>query len=301
MNYGLGVNVNETTAEIVQKSVYAEQLGIRYVWVADVPAQRYALAVASAIAAKTKALRIGLGLLSPFLYTPEQIANGFSTLLEAYGDRFKLCIGPGDKNQLQRVGVSLSHPLGIANYILNSKKKIEKRLRENRVQGEVWLGAQGPKMLQIARFFDGVLLNYASPELIKWAARKIGRVDEGEFQLGVYAPSYVHRSFKEEVYDLLRIASAVVAIGSPKTVLKKFNVFEKVAALKKKVEAGFILESIVEDIPTEIVEAFSICKPTAKLRTYISKLSQLGVKHIVFGYPQGFSKETIRDLAQPLF
>jgi len=126
LNFGLGLNVNETIREIVKKCIHAEQLGLDYVWVADAPAQRYALIVASAVAASTKKLHVGVGLLSPFLYTPEQIANGFSMLVEAYGSRFELCIGPGDRNQLRRVGVSLFHPQGIANYILDSKREIEK-------------------------------------------------------------------------------------------------------------------------------------------------------------------------------
>lgn len=301
MNFGLGLNVNETTREIVKKCIQAEQLGLDYVWVADAPAQRYALTVASAVAANTKKLRVGVGLLSPFLYTPKHIANGFSTLVEAYGSRFELCIGPGDRNQLRRVGVSLFHPQGIANYILDSKRKIEKRLREKNIQGKIWLGAQGPKMLGIARFFDGVLLNYASPELVKWAISKVGLVSKRDFLFGVYAPSYVYGGFDKDVYTLLRIASAVVAIGALDIVLKKFRIYNAIVAAREKLESGLIIESILDEIPPEVVELFSIHKPDRELRLYVSAISRLGVKHIVFGYPQNFSEKTIRDLAQALF
>jgi len=300
VNYGLGVNVNETTKEIVKKSVQAEQLGLHFVWVSDVPAQRYAFTVASAIAANTKKIQIGVGLLSTFLYTPEQVAGGFFTLVEAYGDRFELCIGPGDRDQLKRVGIPLFHPQGIPNFVLDSKKKIEKRLKENKVEGKVWLGAQGPKMLEIAKFFDGVLLNYASPVLIQWAMNKIGRVNKERFYLGVYAPSYIYSSLDNEVYALLHMASAVVALSAPKIVLKKLGMYQKIIAVKKKLEAGSNMKSVLAEIPSEVVDWFSIYKPAEKLDSYIFEVSRLGIEHIVFSYPQNYSEETIRELAHAL-
>lgn len=99
LKYGLGVNANETVQEMIGKSVEAERLALDHVWIGDVPSQRYAFVVAAAIAEKTKKLTIGLGLLSPFLHSPDQITNGFLTLAEAYGNRFELCIGPGDRDQ----------------------------------------------------------------------------------------------------------------------------------------------------------------------------------------------------------
>jgi len=75
LKFGLGVNANETITEIIEKSVEAERLEIDYVWVSDLLAQLYAPAVASAIAGKTRKIRIGLGLISPLLHTPNQIAT----------------------------------------------------------------------------------------------------------------------------------------------------------------------------------------------------------------------------------
>lgn len=301
MKYGLGVNVNETIGEIVEKSVAAEQMGLDYVWVADMPSQRYGLVVASAIAANTKRLRVGLGLLNPFLHTSDQIANGFITLAEAYGDRFDLCIGPGDRDQLQRAGVSLFRPRGISNYLLDSKKKIAKKLRENRVNDKIWLGAQGPKILKISKFFDGVLLNYASPNLIKWAINMINSAKKENFRCGVYAPSYVYTNMDKGVYQLLRVAVTVVTLGAPESVLKKLELNQKLVVAKEKMKAGLTPERIVDDVPVETLHKFSICMPSGKLNTYISELAGLGVEHIVFGYPQNFSKKTIRDLAKALF
>lgn len=300
LKYGLGVNANETTQEMVEKSVEAERLGLDYVWVSDVPAQRYAFAAAAAISEKTKKLRVGVGLLSPFLHTPDQIANGLLTLTEAYGDRFELCIGPGDRDQLERVGVSLFDPRGIVNYLSDARKRIAKKLLENKVKAKIWLGAQGPKMLGIAGFFDGVLLNYASGDLIKWALSKVGVVRNEAFQLGVYAPSYIYKEINKEVYNLLRVASTVVAMGAPKIILEKLGLHQKIIEAREKLKAGSIIESIISDIPAETVEMFSIFKSFNKLSAFLSEISKMGIEHVVFGYPQNFSKKTVRELAEAL-
>ncbi len=301
MKYGLGVNVNETTTEVVKKSIQAEQLGLDYVWVSDIPPQRYPFTVASAVASGTRKLRIGVGLLSCFLYTPKQIADGFVTLVEAYGNRFELLLGPGDKEQLQRVGVQLLYSKGIDKYILNSRMKIEKLLQKSKIHGKIWLGAQGPKILGIAHSFDGVFLNYASLELVKWATSLAQTRHKKEFQIGVYAPSYVYSSLNEKVKRFLRYASAVVAMGSPDFALKTLGIKEKIAGWKRKLESNDNMAFIFDDISPEIVEAFSIHKSVEELKSYVTKMSDLGVKHMVFSYPQGSSRKTIEDLAQALF
>jgi hypothetical protein len=89
----------------------------------------------------------------------------------------------------------------LINRLLDARKKIAKKLKENKVESKIWLGAQGPKMLEIAGFFDGVLLNYASKNLIQWATAKVGTVRKKTFQFGVYVPSYVYKKIDRKVYD----------------------------------------------------------------------------------------------------
>ncbi len=300
MKFGLGVNANETLPEIINRSIEAERLGIDYLWVSDVPMQRYAPIVAASIAASTRKPKIGFGLISPLLHTPIQIANSYLTLVEAYGERFELCLGPGDSNQLKRVGISLSHPTGIANYLLNAKKQIAKTLSKNEIKCRIWLGAQGPKMLGIARFFDGVLLNYAHPDLIKWAVDKIGRVEKKGFQLGVYAPAYVHTDFNSEIYGSLRMSSAVVALGAPNSVLRNLSLYEQIAKARKILDSGSTISSIIDEVPQKAVELFSIFKASTDLEPYLSKISETNIEHVVFGYPQNFSEGTVRELAYSL-
>ncbi len=298
MKYGLTVNVNETVKEIVRKAERMEKLGFDYVWVADVPSQRYSPTAASAIAQKTSNIKIGLGLLSIFLHKPHQISNSLTTLTEFYGDRFELLIGPGDLDQLNRVGISnLRH---IPELLLKAKEEITEKLSEKGIEAPIWLGAQGPKILKLAKFFDGVLLNYAQPDFIHWAMQKMDLPNKRSTQVGIFAPSYVYTNKEEKPYRLLQRSSAIVALGASKRVLRNFGLYDKVTVAREKLEKGLRLKEVLADFPAEVAEKFSICMHSDNLSGYLSRLKDIGVEHTVFSYPQNFSKETIEALAKSL-
>jgi len=299
VDFAVGLNAYETVEEIVDKCVEAERLGLDYVWIGDSPPHLYCPSVAAAVASRTKKIRIGLGLLSTLLHTPDQISGGITPLIEAYGDRFEICLGVGDRSQLSRVGID-SKLVRVWDHVLKAKRKIARSLRASGLTTKIWLGAQGPRMLAASKSFDGVLINYASPKMIKWAMDKIEPVARKDFDLGIYAPSYVYREWHLQAYRLLRVASAVVALGAPTAVLDGFGFSKRLRRAKKEHESGLRIESVVKHVPAEVVDSFSIYTPSSRLRSYLSELGDLGISHIVFGFPQNLSKITIRDLASAL-
>jgi hypothetical protein len=64
---------------------------------------------------------------------------------------------------------------------------------------------------------------------------------------------------------------------------------------------GYEIESIQSYVPIEAIELFSIYKNSNELNGYLSEISKMGIENVVFGYPQNFSKVTIKDLADALF
>ncbi|MBC7130706.1 LLM class flavin-dependent oxidoreductase [Candidatus Bathyarchaeota archaeon] len=300
MKYGISLNVHETLQDIMDKSREIERLGFHYIWVADTPSQRYAPIVASAIAESTKRVKIGIGVLSPFLYSEREIANAVKTLIEFYGERFEVCLGPGDPDQLRRVGISLLKLRDIPMRILESKRKIEEEFDRSGLNVPIWIGAQGPRMLKISKFFQGVLLNYAHPELVRWATDVI-KTSGGHVKLGVYASAYVYSEEEEEVKQLLRMAASTVVLGLSKNVLEKLGFHEEVENARVKLKEGLPPEDISRFLPEELLEKFIIHMPTTKLKEYLSALKSIGIEHLVFGFPQNFSKKNIRVLAEALF
>lgn len=300
MKFGLGVNVNETVYEVVQKCVEAERLGIDYVWVSDVPVQLHAPAVAAAVAENTRKIRIGLGLISAYLHTPRQIAQSLVTLIETYGERFELCIGPGDKDLLRRAGVPPTHPKGVQQYFKDAKHQINAVLQEKSMSCRLWLGAQGPRMLETAPYFDGVWLNYARPKDVEWALETVKKHGKRDLQVGIYVPSYVYSDFDPQVGKLLEFSSAVVALGASDAVLRRLNIYELMSEGKRRLKEGASIKSVLPYVPTKAMELFSISKPLNKLKDYLSELSDIGVQYVVFSYPQNYSLETIKELAMAL-
>jgi len=299
IDFGIGLNAYETVEEIVGKCIEAERLGLDYVWIGDSPPHLYCPSIAAAVASRTKKIRIGLGLLSPLLHTPDQISGSKISLTEAYGDRFEICLGVGDRSQLSRVGVD-TKLAKVWEHVLKAKRKIVRSLRSSGATTKIWLGAQGPRMLAVSKSFDGVLMNYASPMMIKWAIDKVKPVAQKDFDFGIYAPSYVYRKWRPQAYRLLCIASAVVTLGAPKAILDEFGLGKRLQRAKEEHEAGARIESVVRYVPNEVVDNFSIYTPSSKLSSYLRELGDLGISHVVFGFPQNLSKVTIRDLANAL-
>jgi len=301
MKFGLALNVNETTLEVQAKSQQAERCGLDYVWISDLPSQRHAPVVTSAVASATNHIRIGLGLISPFLHTPQQIASSITTLVESYGARFDLCIGPGDREELHKVGVDLDNIHHIPSRLLSSKEEISEILRKRKLETKIWLGAQGPKLLKTASSFDGVLLNYSSPEMVQWALETIQEAKGSVPELvGVFAPSYIYRDLNPEIHKILRYASATVALGASDAVLEKFSLLKSLEPARRELQKRPLDKSILELIPSHVIDKFSIFKRQDELPQHIDELKRLGVKHIVFSYPQSYSAKTTEELSEAL-
>jgi hypothetical protein len=301
MKFAVSLNSNDSISDTVKKSLELENRDFDYIWVSDLPNQRYAPAVCAAIANATKKIKIGLGLISPFLHTSQQIASSLTTLIESYGPRFELCIGPGDKDELRRVGVDLILHKKISLSLLNSKEEISSSLQKRDIACKIWLGAQGPKLLKLASSFDGILLNYSSLEMIKWALNIIkNEVFEKPSSIGIFSPSYVYEKIDPKIHKMLKYASAIVALGTSQTVLKKFSIYEDLEPARREYKSKSIDESILNLIPQNVIKKFSIFMPQDELPYYVQKLKKLGVEHLAFSYPQGISFETIVELSDAL-
>jgi len=299
MKFGLGVNANESLRHIVKTSIAAETLRFDYLWISDSPVQLYAPVVASVVASETSRIRIGLGLMSCLLHTPNQLSNALTTLSDNHGNRFDLCIGVGDRRQLRRVGIHTGTqklPLGV----LEAKRRIVSHLNDAGIRAKIWLGAQGPKMLRIADGFDGVLLNYSKPEMIAWAIEKARLRRKPTLAIGTYSPSYVHLRPDPSILQMAKVSSTVVALGTAGPILKNFGLHEILRRVRKMADSSPTLEPIVQAVPDDVIEAFSITMKAPNLHEYLTKLKLLGVGHVVFSYPQSYSLTTIRELTRAL-
>lgn len=295
MKYCLNLNANIGLNQVLEKAVEAERLGFERLWICDGITQRFGPVAASAIAFRTSRIGVGLGF-SPFLHTPRQIAAALLTLVKRYGERFELSLVPGDRNLLRQVGIQLVEVRGIPQRILQAKEEVERIFRERKVRCSIWVGAQGPKMLKAAACFDGVQLNFGSLRMIKWGLERLREAGIGrEFKIGVFSPAYVFEDFEEALYERMEKAASLVALGASKALLERFGLYERMRGVWAQSRSSGIL-----NVPSDILEEFSISMSSQSLGDYVAQLTKLGVGYVVFAHPQDYSLKTIRELAKSI-
>ncbi|MFW9806380.1 MAG: LLM class flavin-dependent oxidoreductase [Candidatus Thorarchaeota archaeon] len=298
MKWGVALNVREKLSETVRKAEVADQGGLEQVWVTDFPAMKYAPAVAAAIAEKTSSCRIGVGLVSPLLYSSMHIVQFMSTLIKTYGERFDLLLGPGDQGALSRVGVSHSVK-GMTEDTIHALEEVKLGLSELGQRCSVFLGAQGPVMINSSLKADGVLLNYSDIEMVEWALEQIKKKTPEDFQLGVFPPTYVGDCNDIMSNTAISLSAAMVAVGLNKKASKQFGLYDKVkdARLQLMKKSGFDME-IAEILGSDVLRRFAFCGDAARLVGYLKILEEKGISFTVFGPPQGIRKEGVETLVR---
>lgn len=297
MDWGVAINLRETVAEIVEKAIIADRGGIDTIWLTDYPATRLSPVLASAVAQKTKRCRIGIGLLSPLIYPPSQILRFLSSLINLYGNRFDLLIGPGDKVRLATIGVDYGNISTLVKRIVEAVNRIREGLPK-KGECKLFVGAQGPKMIAASSHADGVLLNYADPKMIEWAKNLVPHHLK-DFNIGIFPPTLIRKSIICKKDLGIRTSAAVVALGLNRSIMKRFDLLDalmpSIALMKQRKS---IDEDTVNQIEQKVLDRFCICGQKEALIKYLRSLSDLSIDLIVFGPPQGASVSGVRELVE---
>lgn len=295
IKWGIAINLREPVSEIVEKAVVADSGGIDSIWITDYPAVRISPILASAIAQKTERCRIGVGLLSPLIYPPNQIVQYMSTLIKHYGNRFDLLIGPGDKNRLTDIGVGFGKGSDITNRLAESLESIREGLIDYQ-DCRVLLAAQGAKMIEISRNSDGVLLNYSDPEMLRWAIETLGKPSD-TFEIGAFPPTFIGEGVRCEKQASIRTAAGIVALGVSLSTRRRFGLNQMLQpALSLLKERGGIDESVINLIDQTVIDRFCVCETPEKLSSRVLKYRTLGVNLVVFGPPLGATLDGVKQL-----
>jgi alkanesulfonate monooxygenase SsuD/methylene tetrahydromethanopterin reductase-like flavin-dependent oxidoreductase (luciferase family) len=299
MHWGLAVNVYDAVQRIVEKCVIADQGGIDWLWVTDFPAVRHAPSLAAVIAENVKRSRIGVGLVSPLLYGPEQIVQFMSTLIDNYGERFDLLIGPGDRLQLSRIGVEYGNTSTLVTRLVSDMTKIKDELEERGYDDvRVWLGAQGPKMIAASINADGVLLNYTDPEMLRWALSALGDIPKG-FQIGAFPPAYIAENPDCGKEFGLRKSAATVAMGLSRSAALEFGLMDTLSAARRSLrQKQSIDQDVVDGIDEATLKRFALCTTPEGACDYVKILEGIGLDMVTFGPPQGTSRKLVKNLVK---
>src|SRR2546425_2699746 len=179
MQFGFTIKPDMTVEWIIALTRQAEAAGFEYGWIFDSHVlwlEPYPLL--TLMATNTKKMRLGTCVTNPATRDITVTSSLFATLNLISGGRMDLGIGRGDSSRR----VLGKKPVTSANLeesvqafrALTAGKETEYDSRPTRLtwatgSPPVWIAGYGPKVLDLAgRIADGVILQFADPDLIAW-------------------------------------------------------------------------------------------------------------------------------------
>ena len=296
--------------KIIYYAIQAERGGFSNLWITDHFNNRNVYVTLTTAAIYTNKITFGPGVTNPYMVNPVITAQAVATLNEMAPGRVVLGMGAGDKTTLESVGVEQQKPLAAIQEAVGIFRKITSG-ESVAYQGEVfktagakflfkpkgvipvYVGAQGPKMLELAgKIGDGVLINASHPKDVEYA---MGRVKEGIRQAGkspdqVDVAAYTSFSVHEDLKKATKAAVPVVAFiaaGSPPVLLERHGIdvqkTEEIKAALKVNDWGKAFASVTP----EMIGAFSVCGTPDLCIEHINELLKSGISQFVVGSPIG--------------
>jgi probable F420-dependent oxidoreductase len=213
MKFGFTLKPDIPVERIVSLTLQAEAAGFEYGWMFDSHVLwMECFPLMTLMAANTRRMKIGPCVTNPAVRDITVTASLFATLDIISGRRMQLGIGRGDSSRrvLGKKPVSFKElEQAIATYRdLASGKEIDYEGQKTKLTwspgpSPVWVAGYGPKVLQMAgRTADGVILQFADPDLIEWCvsfvhqgAREAGR-DPKSIEIMAAAPVWVSDDMK---------------------------------------------------------------------------------------------------------
>lgn len=301
-------------------SIQAEKLGYDSVWITDHFNNRNVYISLSFIANYTDRIKLGPGVTNPFLIHPVMTAQSIASLAEVAPNRVICGIGAGDRTSLEIVGVNMKNPVRTVRetveiirrqisrdkneyngsvYQIKSGAKFNFKVQENI---PIYIGAQGPRMLQLAgRIGDGALINASHPndidramEQIQKGASRAGR-NLNEIDIAAYTSFSVAETRKKAKKAVVPVVAYIVA-GSPNSILEKHEISVEEAKEIRSNLANRNWGEAFGSVDSQMIDAFSICGTPEQCVEEIHKILRSGVTHFVTGSPLGPDKKNAINL-----
>lgn len=269
----------------VEHCVNAEKRGFDSVWVAEEYYLRDAMITVTALAASTKSIRLGLGVVNPYTRNPAMAAMSVATLNELAGGRVIFGVGSSVKLWIEdQMGIPMGKRLDVLReYVTLLRgllrgekvtssggyfkfKEVALRDKTPYPRVPIYIAAVGPKMLQLAgEIADGVLLTSGnSPEYVRYAlkqlrvgAEKAGR-DPSEIDVASYIVYSVDSNRKRAKDDSRHLIAYLLSPPEYGNLLCEVSGLDSsiLDPVRKAFSAGYVsdVDSFISD---KVVDTFS--------------------------------------------
>lgn len=314
MTFGIEFVPNDPVLKIAYYAKLAEDQGFDNVWITDHYNNRDVYSTLAVLAMNTNRIKIGTGVTNPYTRNIAVTASSIASINEISGGRAILGLGPGDKATFDAMGISWDKPLTTTKESIQALRTFFEGKKVS-VTGEavkfsgakmafkagnvpIYMGAQGPKMLELAgEVADGVLINASHPRDFEEAVKQIasGAKKAGRNPKDVDVAAYACFSIDKDAAKAVNAAKVVVAFivaGSPDLVLQRHGIdVAAKAAIGGAIAKGDFGALMGGMVTPQMIDAFSICGTPDDCKTRINELLDIGVTQIVAGSPIGPDKE----------
>jgi probable F420-dependent oxidoreductase len=301
MKFGITLKPDLSVERIVGLTRQAEESGFEYGWIFDSHVlwkEPYPLL--TLMASQTRKMRLGPCVTNPAVRDLTVTASLFATLNLISGGRMELGIGRGDSSR-RVLGKKPASPAELERAVaifreLTAGRKVQYEGQPARLtwatgSPPVWIAGYGPKVLSLAgRIADGVILQFADPDLIEWCmgfvrqgAKDAGR-DPRSVQVMAAAPVWVSDDLalaRQRVrWFPALVSNHVVDLISrykPEDLPASLTSYVQTRAgydYHHHAEVGSDNASFVSD---EVVDRFCLVGPVEAHRQKLKKLAEVGV------------------------
>jgi len=308
--FGIEFVPDESVLKIGYMAKLAEDAGFGNIWITDHYNNRDVWTTLAVLSLLTNKIQLGTGVTNPYTRNAAITASSIASINELSGGRAILGIGPGDKATFDKMGIDWDKPLSrvretvLAIRAFLAKEQVSQagfkgaQMSFTTSKIPIYIGAQGPKMLELAgAISDGVLINASHPDDFKFAvpmiragAEKAGRKPE-DVQVCAYA-SFSADKDPAKAVNASKIVVAFIVAGSPENVLERHGIGMYEAKAISDAISRFDFKGAMDGVTPRMTEAFSISGAPADCRARIDELLSTGVTQIVVGSPIGPNKES---------
>ena len=305
MKFGIEFVPQIPLDELVRLVKIAEDVGFEYAWITDHYNNKNVYETLALIAANTETIKMGPGVTNPYVRSPAISASAIATIDEISNGRATFGIGPGDKATFDALGIAWEKPVST---IKAAIADINTLLAGEKTEGgaqlggakkvqdaiPIYMGAQGPKMLETAgEIADGVLINASNPKDYEAAMPMIkkGIGDQAkDFDVAAYTATSIGPD-SEAAKNAAKIVVAFIAAGSPPPVIERHGLPDGFNTKMGEFLAKGDFGGAIGAVTPEALDAFSVCGTPDEFIPKIEGLAEMGVTQYVAGSPVGKNVE----------
>jgi len=307
--FGIEFVPSDPALKLAHYAKLAEDEGFDTIWITDHYNNRDVYTTLTILSMATNKVKLGTGVTNPYTRNVAVTASSISSINEISSGRAILGIGPGDKATFDAMGIEWVKPLTAVKESVFALRDLlaKKRVSEHGMKGAqlafksgnvpIYIGAQGPKMLELAgQIADGVLVNASHPSdfkyavpLVKKGVEKAGR-DPSDVEICAYTSFSVDKN-KDKAVNESKIVVAFIVAGSPDMVLERHGIDPQEGKIIASAIGKGDFGSALAAVSNEMTEAFSVSGTPDDCKSRVEELLETGVTQIVVGSPIGPNKE----------